>query len=194
MSKKIKKKAKKAKKDVLAIVPIPIWCNRCNACVVALLALLFGLTMMGQIPGFGDTDTGLDDTNDSEPTTTDDHEPDPLYLLAIRILTWTEEPAVAPEDMTFEVFDVNGYSGAGSGIWYADLHLSMWGDAWTYSSESEHFVYGKAVVVDMFITPNHHTLTLADYLTTYVGAPEDTYSVYQNGIHALDISLKWVVA
>lgn len=195
MSKRIKKKAKKTKKNIVAV--IPIWCNWCNVCVIGILLLMTaGMFSGGGFNWFdgavNDTDTTDDDDTDTTTTPPVIPDPDPLYKLAIQIYSWTHNDYV-PEDMTFEVFDLATYTGVGSGIWYDDLHLSMWGSPWTYSEGSDHFVYGKTVAIDMFITPNNHELTVDSYLSTYVGAPEGTYAVYQNGVHCLDILLKWVV-
>ena len=191
MSKQIKRKAKKTKKNIVAI--IPIYCTWCNACVIGLL-LLMGVSMLGGFDWLymGENVTDIVD-DDATTTIPPDQEPDALYKLAIQIYSWTHEPGYVAEDMTFEIWKLSDYSGVGSGVWYGDLYLSMWGSPWTYSSESEHFTYGTDVAIDMFITPNNHRLTTGDWLSTYVGAPQSRYAVYQNGIHCLDIDLKWVV-
>ena len=196
MSKQLKKKAKKGKKVIAGV--LPVWCNCANLCCVGLLALIIGAGYFGglfTLPGDNGLDDTDDDDDDNDTTTTPPvtHQPDVLYKLSIQIYTWTSEPGYSPEDMIFEIWKLSTYTGVGSGEFWGDLHLSMWGSPWTYSSESEHFTYGTAVAIDMFITPNNHGLTLGDWLSTYVGAPQSTYAIYQNGIHCLDILLKWVV-
>lgn len=193
MSKQIKRKAKKTKKNIVAI--IPIYCTWCNACVIGLI-LLMGVSMLGGFDWLYTGENATDTDNDDADTTTTPPEylPDVLYRMAVQINGWTEEPyGDPPGDMVFEIYKLSSYSGVGSGEWYGDLYLPYTGSPWIYSSESEHFTYGKAVAVDMFMSINSYELTTDVWLSTYVGAPEAEYEVYLNGYHAMNLLLKWVV-